>query len=128
MNACVWKTSVVALLLLSGCGQRNVAMPPAADPSLARQALERALTQWQAGQTADALAAAEPKTYVNDFEWRDGRKLKQFAVAGPAEEVGVQVRLPVSIDVEYSTGQIVRSQVSYSISTAPVVSIVRDDP
>jgi hypothetical protein len=117
-----------ALLLLAGCGERNVSMPAAANADVARQALEKALTHWQAGQTADKLAAAEPKTYVNDYDWRDGRKLKQFQVAGPAEEVGLQVRLPVALDVEYSAGQVVRSQVSYSISTTPVVSIVRDDP
>ena len=120
--------AAAALLLLSGCGERNVAMPPAADAEAARQALEKALAQWQAGQTAEMLAMAEPKTYVNDYDWRDGRKLKQFAVAGPAEEVGLQVRVPVALDVEHPSGQVVRSQVSYSISTTPVVSIVRDDP
>ncbi|MEX2026809.1 MAG: hypothetical protein WEH44_05900 [Pirellulaceae bacterium] len=117
-----------ALLLLSGCGQRNVAMPPPADAKLAQQALEKALAQWQAGQTAEMLAMAEPKTYVNDYEWRDGRKLKQFTVAGPAEEVGLQVRVPVALELEHPSGQVVRSEVSYSISTTPVVSIVRDDP
>jgi hypothetical protein len=95
---------------------------------VARQALEKALSQWQAGQTAESLAAASPQVYVNDFDWKDGRKLKQFQVAGPTEEVGLQVRLPVALDVEQATGQVVRSQVSYSVSTSPVVSIVRDDP
>lgn len=120
--------AAVTLLLLTGCGERNVAMPPPADASMARQALERALAQWQSGQTAEMLAAAEPKTYVNDYDWRDGRKLKQFAVAGPAEEVGLQVRVPVALELEHPSGQVVRTQVSYSISTTPVVSIVRDDP
>jgi hypothetical protein len=117
-----------ALLLLSGCGQRNVAMPPPADANVAQQALEKALTQWQAGQTAEMLAMSEPKTYVNDYEWREGRKLKQFTVAGPAEEVGLLVRVPVALELEHPSGQVVRSEVSYSISTTPVVSIVRDDP
>jgi hypothetical protein len=120
--------AAAALLLFSGCGDRNVAMPPAADPNQARQALERALAVWQAGQTADALSAAEPRTYVNDYDWRDGRKLKQFQIAGPPEEVGLQVRVPVALDVEHTSGQVVRTAVSYSISTGPVVSIVRDDP
>ncbi|HZL86910.1 MAG TPA: hypothetical protein VFB96_00925 [Pirellulaceae bacterium] len=119
---------VTAMLLLAGCGEGNHAMPAASNPEVARQALEKALGQWQAGQTADALATASPQIYVNDFDWRDGRKLKQFQVAGPAEDVGLQVRLPVALDVEHPSGQVVRSQVSYSISTSPVVSIVRDDP
>jgi hypothetical protein len=119
---------MLMLALLTGCGEWNRAMPPPANADVARQALERALSQWQAGQAAAALAAAEPKTYVNDHEWRDGRKLKQFQLAGPAEEVGPQVRLPVALDVEYAPGKVYRSQVSYSITTSPVVCIVRDDP
>lgn len=103
-------------------------MPPASNPDVARQALEKALAHWQAGQTADTLASASPQIYVNDYDWQDGRKLKQFQLAGPAEEVGLQVRLPVALEVEQSGGQIVRSQVSYSVSTTPVVSIVREDP
>src|SRR5262245_66416394 len=119
---------VGGMLLLSGCGEGNHAMPTASNPEVARQALEKALGQWQAGQTADALAAASPKVYVNDFDWKDGRKLKQFQVAGPGAEGGMQGRFPVSLDVEHVSGRVVRSQVSYSISTSPVVSIVRDDP
>jgi hypothetical protein len=119
---------VGGMLLLSGCGEGNRAMPAPSNSEVARQALEKALSQWQAGQTAESLAAASPQVYVNDFDWKDGRKLKQFQVAGPTEEVGLQVRLPVALDVEQATGQVVRSQVSYSVSTSPVVSIVRDDP
>ena len=116
------------MLVLTGCGEGNHAMPAASNPEVARQALEKALAQWQAGQQVDALAAASPQIYVNDFDWQDGRKLKQFQVAGPVEEVGLQVRLPVALDVEHASGQIVRTQASYSVSTSPVVSIVRDDP
>ena len=116
------------MLLLAGCGEGNRAMPAPSNPEVARQALEKALSQWQSGQAADALAAASPQIYVNDYDWKDGRKLKQFQVAGPAEEVGLQVRLAAALDVEQSSGQVVRSQASYRISTAPVVSIVRDDP
>lgn len=122
--------AAVLLMLfgLAGCGQRNVAMPAKASPQVAQAALEKALAQWQAGQPVETLAAANPKTYVNDYDWRDGRKLRQFQVSGPAEEVGLQIRLPVALDVEFPQGQVVRSHVSYSISTTPVVSIVRDDP
>jgi hypothetical protein len=119
---------LLTLIGLAGCGPRNVPMPPKASAEVAEAALERALAHWQAGQPLEALAATNPRTYVNDYEWRDGRKLRQFQLAGPAEEVGLQVRLPVAIDVEHPQGQVVRSRVSYSISTTPVVSIVRDDP
>lgn len=116
------------LIAATGCGPRNVAMPPKASAEEAQAALEKALAHWQAGQTPETLASADPKTYVNDYDWRDGRKLRQFQLAGPAEAIGLQVRLPVALDVEHDQGQVVRSQVSYSISTTPVVSIVRDDP
>ena len=65
---------------------------------------------------------------MSDYEWRDGHKLRQFQVAGPPEEVGLQVRLPVALEVEQPSGQVVRSEVTYSVSAGPVVSIVRDDP
>ena len=119
---------LAGLLPVCGCGESNQAMPPPSNPEVARQALEKALSHWQSGQTADALASATPQMYVNDFDWRDGRKLKQFQLAGPPEEVGLAVRLPVALDVENGLGQVIRSQVSYSVSTTPVVSIVRDDP
>lgn len=130
MRPQAWRLLLVlgGMLWLCGCGEADQAMPPPSNPEAARQALEKALAHWQSGQTADALASATPQMYVSDFDWRDGRKLKQFQVAGPPEEVGLQVRLPVAIDVEDGSGQVIRSQVSYSVSTTPVVSIVRDDP
>lgn len=118
---------VLMLVVSAGCGG-NRAMPTASSKEVAKQSLEKALAKWAAGQPPESLATENPKIYVNDVDWKDGRKLKQFQLAGPAEEVGLQVRLPVTLDVEDASGQVVKNQVSYSVSTSPVVSIVRDDP
>lgn len=114
------------LILLAGCGGGRP-MPAAANPNLAKESLEKALSKWAAGEKPEALAAESPQIYVSDFDWKDGRKLKSFQIAGPAEEVGLQVRLPAMLEVEDAAGRIVRSDVSYTVSTSPVVSIVRDD-
>lgn len=103
-------------------------MPSASSEDVAKQSLEKALSQWVAGKKPEALAAQSPQIYVNDADWKEGRKLAKFEVAGPAEKVGLQVRYPAALDVEEAPGQVVRKDVSYTVSTDPVVSIVRDDP
>jgi hypothetical protein len=69
---------VLILSVTSGCGNNSAA--GAADTNQARSALDRALSAWRDGKTADTLKSEEPPLEASDHQWKNGLHLVKYEV------------------------------------------------
>lgn len=79
---------VVGLVLLAGCskGSRVEDFTPPANN--ARQALESALNNWQAGNPPGQVPGTKPPVEAVDSKWKAGQKLTGFEVLGEEPAAG----------------------------------------
>ena len=108
-----------------GCGGQGG--PPApADPAAARAALHTVLDAWKKGDTADSLKDRRPPMYVNDYEWRSGRRLLSYEVQGD-DLSGGDLRCRVTLALADENGRSASKAVVYTVGTSPAVAVTREE-
>lgn len=113
------------VLAAAGCGGQ--AGPPApADPAAARTALHTVLDAWKKGETADSLKDHRPPMYVNDYEWRSGRRLLAYEVQGD-DLSGGALRCQVTLALADENGRPASKAVVYTVGTSPAVAVTREE-
>jgi hypothetical protein len=115
------------LAALAGCGGKNYQPPPAADPALARSSLERGLDAWRLRITPEELLKAEPAITFADSDWRSGHRLVEFQLQPGEQALGTSIYWPVKLRVAYANGYEQWLDVTYIISTNPIIHISRQD-
>jgi len=111
-----------------GCGGgKNYTPPPAADPAVARPALEKALDCWRLRITPDELRAAQPPITFADEDCDAGRRLVAFQLLSGEEALGTSIRYPVRLKVVRADGREQSLEVIYVVSTNPIIHIMRRD-
>lgn len=115
--------AVLGLVPFAGCGATPA--PTAADPTAAKQTLDRALTSWQKGETVEAVKQATPSIIVNDMKWDKGAKLKKYEVDVPSTPSGAQQKFRVTLWLADASGQEKKEVVHYEVGTSPVNTVVR---
>lgn len=113
----------LAVLSSSGCSRGFNNAP--VDAAKARETLRTALESWKNGDKVDALQSASPPIYVIDTEWQGGAKLKDYQIVGDGEMKDAQLYCPVRLTVSGPSGQDVKREVTYMISTAPNLTVSR---
>ncbi|HEX5445485.1 MAG TPA: hypothetical protein VFW87_16785 [Pirellulales bacterium] len=73
-------------LMSLGCGQRSIHEYVPNDAA-ARAALTTALDAWKSGKAPDKIGASGPAVQAQDTQWRDGQKLVDYEIVGPAPAV-----------------------------------------
>jgi hypothetical protein len=116
----------------AGCGSGP---PRPADPSMARQALERALSAWKEGKSADSLKGESPPIVVSDHAWRNGARLIKYEIAPGDRGAGADRSFQVVLWLEgQQSGPRPRSKgkgtdrgekVEYNVGTDPILTVVR---
>lgn len=112
--------------LLLGCSGNHVP-PPAAEGTLALEALTTALESWRKGAVADSLRSQSPSIHVADDDWNAGRQLVGFQLFHETLDVGATAaRIQAYLDLTGPTGT-QRKVVQFLVSTSPAVSVIRFD-
>lgn len=113
-----------ALFFTCGCGQdaRSFTL----DPAAAKQSLEKALTAWKSGASPDSLKASEPAIVVGDWAWSDGYKLNSFRVLEERSQ-GPNLHCTVELMVTGPKARTAKQKATYTVSTSPLVTVIRDD-
>jgi hypothetical protein len=118
---------VVWIAAIAGCGGKNQIPPPAADAAVARSALEKALNLWRNRVTLEELKGVDPPITVADYEWRSGRRLIEFQILPGEQPLGTSIHWPVRLKVVQSDGREQVADVTYIVSTSPIIHISRQD-
>lgn len=122
MAACCWGCAVLA-----GCGGTNYTPPVAADPAVARSALEKALDCWRLRIAPEELTQAKPAITVADYDWRDGRRLVEFHILSGEQTLGTSVHWPVRLKLVRADGREQWLDATYIVCTSPIIHISRQD-
>jgi hypothetical protein len=117
--------AVGALLTAAGCGGSD-ARSLALDPTAAKQSLEKALTAWKSGQTPDSLKTSDPAIVVGDWSWSQGYKLTSFKVLNEKSQ-GPNLCCTVELVVAAPKARAAKQTASYTVTTSPQVTVIRDD-
>ena len=102
------KTTALFVMLLgcligAGCGAKNTTESYHPEDLTAREALEKALTAWQKGESdPGALAGGKPQIKVADERWLKGDKLQSFEIGEPLDEDG-PAQFPVKLTLQGSS-------------------------
>jgi hypothetical protein len=118
---------ILVLGALAGCGGKNYAPPPAADAATARTALEKALNCWRSRITPEELRGADPPIIFADSDWRDGRRLLEFQMLPGEQPLGTSIYWPVRLKVVQANSREQVLDVTYIVSTSPIIHISRQD-
>jgi hypothetical protein len=113
----------VTLCLQAGCSNRSPAPP--SDAEAGEKALITALEAWKSGKSQDDLKNAMPSIIMNEDDWRTGKRLLEFKVAG-GSMTGRQVTCKVQIKLQDKEGKTAEKKATYIIDTNPRIVIVRD--
>jgi hypothetical protein len=122
--------AAIALSGPMGCGSGP---PKPADPAAARQALERALTAWSEGKSAESLKNDDPPIVVSDHGWTNGARLLKYEIEPGDRRAGAdqcfQVVLWLEDDKAKAKGKSNagerREKTEYNVGTNPILTVVR---
>jgi hypothetical protein len=118
---------LVGLSAIAGCGGKNHVPPAAADPAVARSALEKALDCWRLRITPQELLAAEPPITMADEDWDEGRRLVEFQLLSGEQALGTSIRWPARLKLVRADGRERWIDVEYVVYTSPIIHISRRD-
>ncbi len=119
---------VVRGLLLAACvGCGSSSGPWKLDVEIARESLETSLKAWKAGETPATLEQKSPKIIVGDFDWKAGKKLLDFKVRDNDSNEGTNLRKFVELTLQSESGQPIRVDAAYLISTRPIITVFRQE-
>jgi hypothetical protein len=120
-----WATWFVGSLLCAGVSGCGASPPKPADPEVARQTLDRALTAWKSGKTVDSLKEDSPPIVVNDHAWSGGAQLIKYEVGKTEHSLGADRRFDIVLWLKDSKGKEKKEKTEYRVGTAPVLTVVR---
>src|SRR5688572_22940949 len=123
-RAAVWASCIG--MALTGCGGKNYEPPPPADPAAARVALEKSLGAWRSRVTPEEFLKAESIT-VADSDWRSGHRLIDFQIQPGEQALGSSIYWPVRLRVASPSGYERWLDVTYIVSTNPIIHVSRQD-
>jgi hypothetical protein len=110
-------------MLLTGCG--TTAAPAPVSEDLAKQALERALSSWQKGETTEAMKNASPSMVVSEEKWRRGDKLTKFELEGASKPSGSERVIRATLWLTDSKGKETKEAAEYRVGDGPVQTVFR---
>ncbi len=99
--------------------------PNSSDPTVGREALQKALQAWQKGDSLDAYKQTAPTVTVVEKAWADGTKLVAFEIAAEAVPDGYDAQFKAKLDVKDASGKQSTQKAVYNVSTTPALVIVR---
>ena len=113
----------VICLSLSGCGgPRN--KPVKVD--LARSTLNQVLEHWKNGGNMEDLRKRSPEIVVQEAQWTNGAKLKEFQVIGDGRAEDANWFCEVELTLTKSdSSESTKKTVTYVVGTAPVLTVFR---
>jgi hypothetical protein len=103
---------------LVGCGPK----PAKLDKNVATTSLNTFLEGWKSGETPQALKAKTPSIIAKDADFDAGRKLVEYKVIDADKSDGSNLTALVELTVG-EAGNTKKRQVSYIISTSPVITV-----
>lgn len=120
-----WPCRLLMLALLCGvsvgCGGPR-GQP--VNPTTAKDTLKTFLQAWQDGKKAEDL---KPGIIGADREWSAGKKLVAFEILTDEANQGTRLKMSVNLTVKDDKGTESKSKVDYAVSTAPTVTVLRDE-
>jgi hypothetical protein len=114
----------------TGCG---TGPPKPADPAAARAALERALTAWSEGKSAESLKDDDPPIVVSDHSWLNGARLLKYQIEPGDRRAGTDHNFQVVLWLEddktkakgKDKGGERREKTEYNVGTNPILTVIR---
>jgi hypothetical protein len=129
MKSCsitTWRCRLLVLALLCvasvGCGDGSTRRQPV-NATKAQEACKAFLKAWQDGKKSDDLKL---EIIGADEAWRSGKKLVSFEILPNETNDGSSLQISVQLILKDDTGGESKSNVTYAVSTAPVVTVIRD--
>jgi hypothetical protein len=120
----MWLAGVAILALGSaGCG----ASATPSDATEGTQVLQTVLDAWKKGDKPDSLAARTPPIHATDADWMSGLRLQGYKADGEGTLIGSDVSYKVRLDLKTPKGKVVKKDVVYSVTTYPLLRVLRQD-
>lgn len=117
-----WLLMLALLCIVSvGCGGPR-GQP--VDPTAAKDVLKTFLQAWKDGKKAEDL---KPGIVGADREWNSGKKLVAFEIQTDEVNQGTRLNVSVNLTLKDDKGTESKSTVKYVVSTAPAVTVLRDE-
>lgn len=118
-----YRLLMLALLcvVLIGCGGPR-GQP--VNPTTAKDVLKTFLQAWQDGKKVEDL---KPGIVGADREWNDGKKLVAFEILSDEANQGTRLNMSVKLTLKDDKGAESQATVKYAVSTAPAVTVLRDE-
>lgn len=113
---------VASALAVGGCG---ASLPPVADGERARAALQATLDAWRDGASDESLQKRKPPIFVNEPDWRTGRKLVRYEL-GAGERHGQSWRCEVQLTFADDASDAAPTAARYLVDTDPATVVVRE--
>ncbi len=121
-----WPCRLLMLVLLcvvsAGCGGGPRGQP--VNPTTAKDVLKTFLQAWQDGKKAEDL---KPGIVGADREWTAGKKLVAFEIQSDEANQGTRLSISANLTLKDDKDAESKSTVKYAVSTAPAVTVLRDE-
>lgn len=114
----------VLVAISSGCGSSQ---GPVADVDQAHAAVKQTLEAWKSGKPADHANIGSPEIVFQDEDRQLGFRLINYKPGADVRQAGHSVYYPVELEMKSPRGRIVKKQVIYSVSTGPILLVLRQD-
>ncbi len=115
-----------AMILGLGCAGCGGSATPS-DPTEGHQVLQTVLDAWKGGAKPAALAERTPPIHVTDRDWMSGLRLQGYKADGDGKLIGTDVSYKVVLDLKTAKGKVVKRDVVYSVTTNPLLRVLRQD-
>jgi hypothetical protein len=114
---------MLILSLTSGCGDNGAA--GTTDTNQARNALDRALSAWRDGKTADALKSEEPPLEASDHQWKNGLHLVKYEVQQDPLPSGSGQSFRVTLWLKDDHSKQTKVITQYDVATTSPIRVAR---
>jgi hypothetical protein len=108
----------------SGCSG-GVQTADAVNVDVASETLSKVLDAWKSGAKVADLRSQIPEIVVQDFDWSQNKKLKQYESVGSPVTVDANLQATVRLFLEDQAGRSENKEVTYIVGTDPVLTVFR---
>ncbi len=115
---------ILLLVVVSGCGLKGNPYP--VNAVKARELLKTAMEAWKSGKTPEEMPNGTPAIVVQDFDWMQGKKLKDYEINSQDAETGANLTSQVTLHLEDKEGNTEEKAVYYVVGTSPNFTVFRD--